>query len=109
MRRFCAALLLLLGGGLGIPDLDAFLYHGLGHEQSPWTHHVEEAGQSCHPDWCAIGIASLRDPGLAPARPIRTVGAGEETRDIEAPNAAARYAFSWSPPHSRSPPVPGHT
>ena len=106
-RRLGACLLLFafVGGGLGLPDLDALLFH-TGRPSPEQIHLDQPGGCGAHAEHCVLAMAaSLRQLGAPPSGDAPLVNEVAEVRPV-IPVATPRSPDHRLLPLSRAPPAP---
>jgi hypothetical protein len=105
-RRFTALLLLaaFVGGGFGLPDLDALLYHSGRVAPVEVPHFDLLGGCGAHAEHCVLAVvASLRQLGARLVTAVRLTPAAS-TRQLIVPEVAPRSADRSFFHPSRAPP-----
>jgi hypothetical protein len=106
-RRFVAFLLLaaFVGGGFGLADLDALLYHSAGRSAPAEVPHFDlPGGCGAHAEHCVLAVASsLRQLGARLVTAVRVTQAAS-TRPLVVPAVAPRSADRSFHHPSRAPP-----
>jgi hypothetical protein len=105
-RRFTAFLLLaaFVGGGFGLADLDALLYHSGRSAPAEVPHFDLPGGCGAHAEHCVLAVAaSLRQLGARLVTAARLTQAAS-VRPVVAPVPAPRSANRGFPHPSRAPP-----
>ncbi len=104
-RRLAALLFAFVGGGFGLPDLDALLYHSAGRGAPAEVPHFDlPGGCGAHAEHCVLAVAaSLRQLGSRLVTPVRVTQTAA-IRPLLIPVVAPRSADRSFPHPSRAPP-----
>jgi hypothetical protein len=106
-RRLATLLLTLafVGGGFGLADLDALLYHGGRADAPRGPHYDQTGGCGAHAEHCVLGApVSIRHAARALGSPPITTRSAEEAPPSE-PARAPRPADRINLQPTRAPPA----
>jgi hypothetical protein len=106
-RRFAALILAVafVGGGFGLADLDALLYHSDKANTPEGPHYDQPGGCGSHAEHCVLGApVSLRHAAGGTSAPAVTVRAAESPRPPE-PGRTPRPADRVNLQPTRAPPA----
>ena len=98
-------LLAFVGGGGGIPAIDALIYHHANPADSPQGVHVEPLGASCHTDTCLTGLSVLVGVELVPPPQGRLVAPVDLASGLGADVPDADAGHQTGPGLPRAPPA----